>query len=1025
MVFVLLLIGFAFPAKAQGNMAVTGSVKDAFGSPIQGVTISTDTKVVYVTDSKGEFTALVDPSKDLTFALLGYSIVVAKPAPTLDIVLEEDAHSLAEGVNLGFTRQYREVLSDAVASRAGIELEKSLMSRLQGTFSGKFSGLTTVEESFEPAYEQVSMYVRGLSTIHGGAAGIVIDGILYDSYSHDILYNISPEEIESVSVLKDGASQAIYGVKGANGVIVINTKRGTPGKLNLRVNLSETVEQPTQRAHCFDSYTYATLRNQAAVNDGRGEFLFYPQAAIDGFKDGTNPLFPNTNWSDMLFRKLSNMQRATIDAVGGNEVVRYSANMNILRQGSFWNTDQKDYKADNEKFKINFRSNIDVNVTKWLVVYMNLAGSVVKAHSPGPNTASNSSIYNLMTYMPSTVYDAVTPEVVGEDGTVLDKGGAVISTINMVDSPYGALNRSGYSRQTNTNIYGQAGLKFDLSFLTPGLWAGAGAGYLSYITSTTANTQKYARFYRDDDWNGLNFLNVNDQITNTELAYSKGEALYGYLSYKAEAGWARDFGKHHIKAYAYGTYQEFDDITGNIAATYDFRRAYSGAELLYDFDRRYALKVATGYSGSDYFPRKTRFIWTPGVSAAWIVSNEHFIKENLPWISLLKFRGSYAITGNDATGYNRYDYMDQVESLRGGFVPFLNYSTTEKSYGNFELEPEKIYKWNFGADLGLGNAFSASFDIFREYMTNGVALSTVNVPAYQGIALGMYPLTNLAQYENKGWEVSLGYRKRLNADFALNVSGHLDYNVNKVIDKGEIELDETYAYRFREQGYPFGQAWGYLTDYSNGNGLFNFQDEIDGTAKYSFGSPRLGDIKYKDLNEDGIIDEKDKAPVGNGSLPRYSFGLDFGFAYRNLEFSMLFQGVADYKRNFAGLSSSESLKDGVYTESHLGAWTAEKWLNDEKITYPALSTTRSTSSSQASDFFFKDASFVRLKNAMISYKLPSKVCDFLGASSFKVYLSGQNLLTVDGMKTNDMPVEGDYFAFPVFRMYRVGVNLTF
>ena len=1019
----LLLAGAAFQANAQTEIPVSGTVKDIYGKPLPGVIVSSNNNDVYITDKNGEYTAMVDKSSELTFSMLGFKQAYAKPAAGMDVVLEDDAHSLAENVNLGFNKQYREVLSDAVSSVSGDKLSKSLMSRLQGTLSGQLSGLTTLEYAFEPAYEDLSMYIRGISTIHGGTAGIVIDGVLYDSYSHDILYRISPEEIESVSVLKDGASQAIYGVKGANGLIVITTRRGTPGKLKVGVNISETVEQPTSRIHCFDSYTYAGLRNQAGVNDGRGNNLYFSEEALQGFKEGNNPLYPNTNWYDMLVRDFSNQQRIALDATGGSENVKFYSNFNVLRQGSFWNTDQSDYKADNEKVRVNFRSNIDVKANDWISLYMNLAGSIVKSHTPNGSIASNSNIYNLITYMPSYIYGPVTPKVQDADGNVTDEGGLVTTSVNMGGSPYGELNRSGYNNQTNTNIYGQGGIKFDLSFLTPGLWAGASLGYLSYITATMTTTQSYARYYRDDDYSALNFTKLGTTL-DTDLSYGKGSALYGYLSYKAEAGYRRDFGKHHVNFDAYGTYQEFDDITGNVGATYDFRRVYTGAELMYDFDRRYAVKVSTGYSGSDYFPRSTRFIWTPGVSAAWIASNESFVKDNAPWLSLFKLRGSYAITGNDSVGTDRYDYSDQVVSVGGGSIGYLGYYTNESVYGNSQLSPEKIKKWNAGIDLGFMNQFTINFDIFKEKLDNGVYKSTARIPSYQGISLGSYPITNFAKFENKGWELSLGYSKRFNEDWAFNFMGHVDYNKNKVILIGESAYDATYAYSKHIEGYSYGQNFGYLVDWSNGNGLFNFQDEIDAAPKYSFGTPRLGDIKYQDLNKDNVIDEKDRAPIGDGNLPRYNFGFTTGFSFRNFEVSLLFQGVGDYKKSYLGLVTNQSVGDGIYTASHLKAWTAEKWLNDEEISMPALSTTTSTSY-QYSDYLLKDASFIRLKTAEISYKMPKKVCDFMNASAFKVYVSGQNLFTIDGMDTTDTPVEGNYLAFPIFRMYRVGINLTF
>ncbi len=309
-------------------------------------------------------------------------------------------------------------------------------------------------------------------------------------------------------------------------------------------------------------------------------------------------------------------------------------------------------------------------------------------------------------------------------------------------------------------------------------------------------------------------------------------------------------------------------------------------------------------------------------------------------------------------------------------------------------------------------------------MDNGLAKSTALVPVYQGISLGSYPVTNLAEYQNKGWELNVTYSKRFNDDWKLSVGGHLDYNKNKVIFIGENEYDETYAYRHRTEGYPLGQAWGYLVDKSNGNGLFNFQDELDASAKYSFGTPRLGDIKYKDLNEDGIIDEKDLAPIGNGFLPRYNFGFTIGAGYKNVEVSLLFQGVADYWRDFRGIYTSQTGGEGIYTNCALKAWTAEKWLNDEEIDWPALST-NATTNGQSSNYFFKKADFMRLKNVEISYRFPKKVCDYLGAGELRLYVGGQNLFTLDRIHHKDLPVDGSTFEMPIYRMYRIGFNVSF
>lgn len=1023
----LSLIGFTLQLRAQDiNKMVSGTVKNAYGEPLPGVIVSSaDKKSLYVTDHEGNYSFKVKGSDEmLTYSLIGYKEQRVNTAEDVDVILEEDGHATAERINLGFTTQSREMLSNAVSTVSGETLGKSLMSRFQSTFTGHMSGLTSLETSFQPNYEDVSMIVRGYSTIHGGNAGIVIDGVLYDSYSHDILFRISPQEVESVTLLKDGASQALYGMKGSNGLIVITTKRGTPGKIKINVAIDETIQEPSIKPYFINSATFASLRNQAAVNDGLGKNYYYSDEQIAKFEAGDDPLYPNTNWYDMLFRNMSHQQRINVDASGGSDVVQYYTNVNMTRQGGFYHTDQDEYETNNELYKFNARTNIDVKINDFLSGYMSMAGNIVRRHDPYANAGSgNATIYTTSYYMPPTLYGPLTPTIYDDEGNIIEPAGEVTTTTNIGVSPYGMLNRSGYFKQTNTNIYGQAGLRLDMSFLTPGLSIGGNIGYLSYITAALSTTQSYARYTRDDDWSQLSFTQ-HGTTQNTDLGYGKGTALYGYMSYKGEANYTRDFGMHHVNSTLFGMYQTFDDNTGNITSTYEFNRIYSGLEVQYDFDKRYALKFDLGLSGSDYFPSGNRFLWTPGVSVAWLANNESFVKEAVPWLTLAKPRVSYAITGNDALGLDRYGYLDQVNATGGGPIGYLNYMTTEKAFGNSGLKPETIQKYNVGLDLGFANQLTLSVDFFKEKMDDGVTRSTALIPSYQGISLGAFPAINFAEYENKGYEVELQYQKRLNKDWSFFVGGNVSYNKNKVIYIGETPNDDDYAYAYRNEGYMYGQSFGYKVDYSNGNGLYNFQEEIDAGPTYSFGTPRLGDIKYQDLNEDGIIDEKDYAPIGGGALPRYFYGISGGFTYKSFDLSFLLQGVGDYYRSFSGLVVGESLWEGRFSESHLNAWTEERWLNNEKITYPALSTSRSVSA-QHSDYWYRNCAFMRLKNLEIGYTLPKNVSKAVGMKSLKVTLGGQNLFTFDKMKTDDMPVEGTYGSFPIYRMYRIGIRAQF
>lgn len=341
------------------------------------------------------------------------------------------------------------------------------------------------------------------------------------------------------------------------------------------------------------------------------------------------------------------------------------------------------------------------------------------------------------------------------------------------------------------------------------------------------------------------------------------------------------------------------------------------------------------------------------------------------------------------------------------------------------IAAEVIKKQNYGIDLGLFDSFSLSVDLFKERIDNMVVNQASNIPSYQGIPLNYYPNTNTGSFENKGFEIEVKYAKILNKNWSFYLGGFYADAKNKQINTFEAAKGEEYAYRHWADGYPVGQEFGYLVDYSNGNGFFNFKDEIEQSGlNYTMGTPRPGDLKYRDLNGDGKIGEEDKAPIGSGSLPRHYYSFSGGFAFKSLEVSFLFQGVGKWETVHTGLGIWENNYDGVYNSLHLNAWSEERFNNDEKITSPALSLSKSANH-EVSDYYLYDRSYLRLKNLEIAYTLPVKVSKLISAQSIRLFFRGQNLITWDKMKSKDFGPEGSYGALPVFRSYNVGLNIQF
>jgi hypothetical protein len=480
------------------------------------------------------------------------------------------------------------------------------------------------------------------------------------------------------------------------------------------------------------------------------------------------------------------------------------------------------------------------------------------------------------------------------------------------------------------------------------------------------------------------------------------------LTYNAAMNYQRSFGKHNVSGMAYMFYQNLTKASTSSPECLPYNRVSSGVEIAYGYNTRYFAKFDAGYSGSEQYARDHRFTWTPAVSVAWLVSNEAFLS-GINWLNYLKLRASCGITGNDQDSQSRY----------------LQYLITEGTVGNPDYEAEKVKKQNYGIDLVVFKDFSLSVDFFNERRDNMIIKPSAYVPSYQGIPLSYYPITNTGKYENKGYEISLDYRKRVSRDLAVNLGGYLAYTRNKEIYSAEAENSDEYAYKKNSEGYSYGQAWGYLVDYSNGNGYFNTDAELaNSNLTYEIGTPSVGDLIYKDLTGDNVINECDMAPIGNGYLPRYTYAMSGGLTYKAFGLSFLFQGVGDYSAIYSGIGVYETSYDGVFGALHRNAWTQERYENGEKIEYPALSLA-TNSNHVASDFFKFNKSYIRLKNIELSYVLPDAIAKALSLKSAKVLLSGQNLLTWDHMKSNDFGPEGSYSGIPVYRVYNIGVSVTF
>ncbi len=1010
----------AIAQDAANPLKIRGTVLDSDGIPVAGAMVkSSNNGNEAVTDIDGNYEITVtDGSKSLNYNFIGYktrTISVSKAAENGIVSMGEPSGSLDEIIDLGYYKVTRRELTGAVSVVGGTELAKSPESNLGKTFAGRLPGLTVMEENGEPGLvaqsssnNGLTMIIRGLTTANGNKPLIIIDGQI--SPNENYMY-ITPEEIETVTVLKDASAMAIYGMQGGNGAIVIRTKSGRIGANKVSVYFDEALQQSSKTPYSISAAEYATLRNQAGYNDGLGKFSQFSQEQIDGYSATNHAYNPYND----LFNKTMWMTRAGMSLTGGTERLQYYANVNYMHESSpFKAEENKDWEYNPAPGidRFNFRSNIDVKINSWLSAMMRISGSINRVKTAG---STNASVYSALFKLPPTMYGSLSTVVNDEEGNIVHKGNEVLTVDGVTDPVYGMLNRSGFIEQLKADVLSMGGLNADLSMVTEGLSASAVVAYQLSSNNNQSTLQKYQRWIAVQNGDEVNFQRLGSD-ENTPLSYAKTRQMYYNLNLSAFANYKRTFGDHYVSSMAYIFYQDLQTESTSGAAILPYKRESMGITATYGFKNRYFIRGDVAYSGSEQFHPDHRWYTTPSVSGTWIASDESFMQGIKPWVSLVKLRLSYGLNDNDQLGDGRMLYADNVD-----------YQGNEFTRGNPLLAPEKIYKTNYGIDLGFfDNDLSVSFDYFRQHCDNVLISSSTLVPSFQGVPLDYYPLVNEGRIKNHGFEVAALYHKAINRDWTVFVGGSFSYNKNEMVDMKEV-IRDGYAYPYAKAGQSIDQKWGYLIDYSNGNGMFNFSDEISGCGlDYSaLGTPRPGDFKYVDLNKDGKIDSKDRAPIGYGDIPRGYYSINGGFAYKNFEVSFLFQGTTKRSITLSGVGAFETENQGVFNDIHMNAWTEDRWNAGEKIDYPALSLSKSTSHND-NDYFIQDGSYLRLKNAEIAYTLPHKISKKAFAEKIRFALNGQNLFTIDHLRSKHIDAEiGKLSAFPTYRVINLGVKVTF
>ena len=1007
---------------------ITGSVVDEKGEPIIGATVYVKNRNVgTVTNIDGAFNIEVAPEDILLVSYIGYQPqeISSKGKQKLHVVLREDnAQKLDEIVVVGYGKQKKESVTAAISTMSTKELVQTPQANVSNMLVGRMPGLVAVQRSGAPGEDASSLLVRGVSTFTDNTEPLVmIDGVERPNFN-----GIDPNEIESVNILKDASATAIYGVRGANGVVLITTRKGSKSKPSLSYSANVSLQQPTALPHYLNSADYATLYNEAQKNDAYASgATFKPRFTdkdIELYKNGFDPvLHPNMDWTSDFLKKTSFRTQHNFNISGGTERVKYFISAGYFdQQGMFKHTKiDKDHDVNSRNTRYNFRSNLDFTITDDFTASAQLAVQIEDVVTPG---TGNSDIWRAVSF----ANPLSSPGMI--DGKIVKIQDGLGAT-----NPWQSLLSNGFSKDSRNNLNSTFKLTYDLSrILLKGLKVHASIAYDSYYYSRKKFYKSYpfyvARRDQQDPNNVLLIPQIEETVWDTGHSWNKNKKVY----FEAALNYDQQFGKHHVTGLLLYNQSKYYSP----ALKFNVPNAYQGlvSRITYAYDSRYLAEINMGYNGTENFAKGKRFGFFPAFSMGWVVSEEPFFPKN-DWVVFLKLRGSYGEVGNDQIGGERflympssYGYAPNKDFYKYHFGDASSYSTSrmiiENKIGNPNLTWEKARKMNFGFEANLlKNHLTVSFDVFKEKRNNILANRSTQ-PMIIGANLPAY---NLGEMENKGWELDVNYRNRINK---LNYWVRFNYSFarNKILYRDEV--NKRYKYQL-ETGRRKDQFFGLLTD-----GFYNSWEEINSLSRprsaWSGNKLQPGDVKYVDVNKDGEIDNYDMVPIGYSPIPEIVYGFSFGFNWNNWDFSALWQGADNVSIKYFGRSlwpfikGEESAKELIKER-----WTPERYAANDKITFPRLSLNpnRETDHNyRESDLWIRDAKYLRLKNVEVGYTFKKAFVKSLGLESVRLYVSGSNLLTLTKVIDLDpeAPSKGgnvEINTYPLQRVYNLGINVNF
>lgn len=993
------------------TLTVKGRVIDARTSePIAGVAVMLRaSNVGAITDSGGHYVIGVgDPGGVLVISFLGYKSqeIAVQNRAQIDIEMVEDVTSVEDVVVVGYGAQKKASVTGAMTLVSADELTKVTSPTLTNALGGTVSGVITRQSSGEPGYDGATILIRGLGTWGNTSPLVLVDGIERD------INLVNAAEIESFSILKDASATAVYGMRGANGVILINTKKGVIGRPKITLRMQATQLHGLRFPDYINGAEFATLMNEACTV-GEVNLPWKPEQ-IDIFRDGSSPyLYPSVNWTDEVLKENAFQSINDLSVSGGNETVRYYVSLGFTTQGGLFKEDPTyDYRTNSQAQRYNFRSNVDVNLSKNFSIELGLGEIVQDNTYPGTSAVD---IFNSLRMVSPISYPLRNPDgSFGAGNTSYEKG-----------NPYVLATNSGFSKQFRSTTQGTVGAQWDLGDLvTPGLSVAAKFAYDHYYANEVSRLKspETKKYLGPDPENG------QDRYTLIQEEKAMGYKVGTNVSnrsyyYDFRINYNRTFGRHAVGVMGIFNRRDYKDLTAaNSTANLPYRRQGWAGRFNYGYDQRYLLEWNFGYNGSENFARGKRYGFFPAISAGWVLSNEKFWNPGV--INHLKIRGSYGQVGNDNVGGSRFFYLSTVNKTAIGY-PFGDSQITMNGMAELQMAaPNATWEVSTKTDVGFDlELFSGSLRLSADYFyenRDGILLKRAQIPNIMGAAWGNTPWANLGVVKNQGFDAMLEAKHTTKSGLFFALRGNFTFARNKVLENDTARA--VYDYQ-NSRGQSVNATFGYVA-----LGLFQSQAEIDSSPKQELGSYTVGDVKYMDVNGDTVVNAYDREYIGYAREPEIMYGFGGTIAYKGFDFSFNFTGAAHtnilideasmwpFRLDYPGYNVLHEYYDNRFIP---GA------ADNSKAKYPVVHNGTSSNNYQVSTLYMHDASYLKLKVAEFGYNFSKRVTTKIGLESLRLFINGNNLFSIDKVKIIDPESNSGTGGYPTQRAITLGVQVGF